>query len=188
LKGHDFSRAANFPINLWALAPEGRYLRDIFWIPIPDKPDKKLVAIVLRPRGGEWLEDELIRMKEGGIETLVSMLEAEEAQELGLTEEGPIAKKVGLNFFSYPIKDRNLPENLTNFSKFIDTIIQNIKNATAVGIHCRGSIGRATITTACVLIKLGCTPITALEFIECARGCFVPDTQEQREWILNYER
>jgi hypothetical protein len=28
---------------------------------------------------------------------------------------------------------------------------------------------------------------TALAEIEAARGCSIPDTPEQREWILNFE-
>jgi len=54
------------------------------------------------------------------------------------------------------------------------------------GIHCRGSIGRATITAACTLIHLGWKPREALGAIESARGIAVPDTQEQEDWILQY--
>jgi hypothetical protein len=39
-------------------------VNDIFWIQ-GDPPAS--LAIVLRPRGGDWLEEELLRMKYGGI-------------------------------------------------------------------------------------------------------------------------
>jgi len=54
-------------------------------------------------------------------------------------------------------------------------------------VHCRGSIGRATVTAACTLIQLGRKPRAALAAIEAARGCAVPDTEEQRSWILSFE-
>jgi hypothetical protein len=54
-------------------------------------------------------------------------------------------------------------------------------------MHCRGSIGRAPVTAACTLVHLGWTPADALKAIEKARGCSLPDTEEQRRWILSYK-
>ena len=56
-----------------------------------------------------------------------------------------------------------------------------------IGVHCRGSIGRATVATACILIHLGWDAQTALAAIAHARGVPVPDTPEQECWILEYE-
>lgn len=39
---------------------------------------------------------------------------------------------------------------------------------------------------ACVLVSLGEEPDTAFERIARARGCPVPDTAEQREWVLRF--
>jgi hypothetical protein len=131
-------------------------MNDIFWI--KGNPPAPL-AIVLRPRGDEWLEDELLGMRRGGIQTLVSLLEEDEAVLLGLADEAPIAEHVGLKFLSYPIPDTEIPSN----------------------------IGRATVTAACALIHLGWSPQAALAAIQAARGCMVPDTQEQEDWILRYK-
>lgn len=44
-----------------------RAMNEIFWIsPSDSSPNAPPLAIVLRPRGGEWLEDELQRFKHGG--------------------------------------------------------------------------------------------------------------------------
>jgi hypothetical protein len=56
-----------------------------------------------------------------------------------------------------------------------------------VGVHCRGSNGRATVTSACALIQLGWQPREALKAITSARGQAVPDTQEQEDWIMRYK-
>jgi len=63
---------------------------------------------------------------------------------------------------------------------------KRMQSGDKIGIHCRGCIGRSTLLAASVLIKLGWTAERALEEIEVARGCSVPDTEEQRDWIMHY--
>jgi hypothetical protein len=41
--------------------------------------------------------------------------------------------------------------------------------------------------TAAVLIDIGFQAAEALALIEDARGCPVPETREQRNWILQFE-
>jgi len=145
------------------------------------------LAIVMKPRPGDWLEDDLIRMKRDGIQTLVSLLEKDEADMLALGEEGPLAEKIGMQFLSHPIPDVHVPPDLTAFRKFVADLANRLRAGEHIGVHCRGSIGRATVTAAAALTHLGWTPKAALAAIQAARGCTVPDTQEQEEWILNYK-
>jgi len=159
-------------------------MEDIFWIKgAPPAP----LAVVLRPRGGDWLEDELIRMKRAGIQTIVSLLEKHEAAFLELSDEARAAKQAGLYFLSFPIADTHIPSDPAAFETFIKYLASRLRAGEHVGIHCRGSIGRATITAACALVHLGWSPQTALSAIAAARGCPVPDTEEQENWILNYQ-
>ena len=120
------------------------------------------MAIILRPRGDDWLEDEIIRAKRSGINTLVSLLEENEAVELGLAEEGVIANDNGLAFVSFPIPDRHVPPNTASFRIFVVGLANRLSSGDRIGVHCRGSIGRATVTAACTLIHLGWTPRRAL--------------------------
>jgi protein-tyrosine phosphatase len=159
-------------------------VNEIFWI--EGNPPATL-AVVLRPRGEDWLEDELLRMKRGGIETLVSLLEKNEAVLLGLENEGPLAERIGLHFLSYPIPDVHVPPDPASFHAFVADLADRVRAGEHIGVHCRGSIGRATVTAACTLIELGWTPKAALAAIESARGCAVPDTREQEGWILRYK-
>lgn len=159
------------------------YFTDTFWIGNDPHPG---LAIVLRPRGNDWLEDELQRMKSRGVSTLVSLLEASEAEELGLAQEAELAQRSGLVFLTYPIPDRQLPNETTAFHRFVSQLAQRMSSGERIGIHCRASIGRSTMLAACVLIHLGWAPEIALEKIEAVRGCPVPDTAEQRNWILHY--
>lgn len=158
-------------------------MNEIFWI---DGNPPTSLAVVLRPRGGDWLEEELARFKRGGIHTIVSLLEEEEADWLGLAQEGPLAAQLGMEFLSFPIPDTHVPHNMEAFRAFVSGIVNRLRHGEHIGVHCRGSIGRATVTTAAALIHLGWKPEAALTAIRKARGCAVPDTEEQQAWILKY--
>lgn len=158
-------------------------MNEVFWI--QGEPAVKL-AIVLRPRGEEWLEDEMRRIRSAGVGVLVSFLEPEEATWLGLAQERAAAERAGMEFISYPVPDVHVPRDAAGFGKFIAGLADRLRRGQAIGVHCRGSIGRSTVAGACALVHMGWTPQAALQAIEAARGCPVPDTCEQREWILNY--
>lgn len=157
---------------------------DVFWI--EGNPPVGL-AVVLRPRDEESLEGDLLRFKRSGVEVLVSLLEPSEALWLGLRDEGPLAESAGMHFISYPILDVHVPPDVASFRAFVAGLADRLRAGERIGVHCRGSIGRSTVTAACTLIHLGWSAKQALKAIETARGCEVPDTNEQLRWILNYK-
>ena len=95
---------------------------------------------------------------------------------------------MGLQFLSFPIPDHDLPEDEQAFREFVAELARRLRARERIGVHCLGSIGRATVVAACTLIELGWEPEEALAAIEVARCCPVPDTEEQAEWILGYKR
>jgi protein-tyrosine phosphatase len=157
---------------------------DVLWI--KSNPPVRL-AIVLRPQGGKSLPDEMARIQRAGVQTLVSLLEPDEAEMLGLTEEGTLAEQAGLRFLNYPIPDTKVPDDVAHFRSFVFGLADRLRAGESVGIHCRGCIGRATITAACTLIHLELKPLDAVAAVEAVRGCRVPDTSDQLEWILHYK-
>ena len=50
------------------------------------------LAIVPRPRGGDWLEDEVRAWKEMGFDVVVSLLTRDELDELGLVAEAALSR------------------------------------------------------------------------------------------------
>lgn len=157
---------------------------DIFWIGGHPRPG---LAIVARPRGTKELEQEMAILKRDGINTLVSLLERHEEEWLGLEDERGEAEKAGLAFLNFPIPDTHVPEDIYRFRQFVSNLATRLRNGERIGVHCRGSIGRATVTAACTLIHLGWKPADALRAVEATRGCPVPDTDEQQQWIMAYE-
>jgi protein-tyrosine phosphatase len=159
-------------------------MSDVFWI--KGNPPASL-AILLCPLGPSELTGELLRVQEERVETLVSLLEPKEAARLGLAEEGPQAIRLGMKFLSFPIRDGHVPHDSAAFRSFVAGLADRLRAGERIGVHCRGSIGRATVTAACTLIHLGWAPDAALAAVEAARGCPVPDTQEQEDWIRYYK-
>src|ERR1700689_113018 len=147
-------------------------MSEVCWIEgSPSAP----LAVVLCPRGDDGLKTELIQLRQNGIETLVSLLQREEAEWLGLADEGRLASDAGMCFLNYAIPDTRVPKNVATFRSFVEGLADRLRAGEAIGVHCRGSIGRATVTAACMLIHLGWEPQAALAAIASARGCNVPD-------------
>jgi protein-tyrosine phosphatase len=154
----------------------------IFWIP----SEQLRIAIMPRPRGGDWLADDIAFLKRAGVQMIVSALTADEIEELALIEEDRVCVQEGLKYFSFPIEDRSVPIELAEFRRFIDKLHVETQRGLAIAIHCRAGIGRSSLMAACPLVKQGVQPADALRVIEVARGCPVPDTLEQRVWIKKF--
>ena len=158
---------------------------DVFWI--ESNPPVGL-AVVLCPREGESLKDELAAItSRSGVETLVSLLDPNEALWLGLKDEGPLAEDAGMQLSLLPDSRCPCAGQRRNVPRFRCGLADRLRAGERIGVHCRGSIGRATVTAACTLIHLGWKAKDALKAIQAARGCEVPDTAEQLRWILNYK-
>ena len=80
-----------------------------------------------------------------------------------------------------------MPENVAAFRAFAADLAQRVQRGERVGLHCWGSVGRAPLTAACTMIHLGWKPEDAITALIHARGCQVPEMEEQREWILAYQ-
>jgi protein-tyrosine phosphatase len=153
---------------------------DIFWI------GNTGLAIVMRPRGDNALQLELKTISNAGIQILVSALENWETRELGLAEERKYAEHFGIHFISYPLEDQSTPPDREEFEELVKDLANRLRHGQKIGVHCRGCIGRSTVIAACTLIQSGWPAKRAVDAIEEARGCSVPDTEEQLEWIIAF--
>jgi len=144
------------------------------------------LALVARPRGGDWLTDEIANWKRGGVHAVLSLLTPEEERDLDLRDEASEARKLGLDFYSFPIADRQVPKSEAKLGELLDKMNKALSAGRNVLIHCRQGIGRSGLVAACLLIKNGMSPGAAVEAVSAARGISVPETAEQREWIERY--
>lgn len=140
-----------------------------------------------RPRGGEELEEELRFLKEQGATTLVSLLESSESRELDLMAEPEVAKTVGLEFFSFPIPDHEVPPSFVEARRFIRSMSERMGEGGALVFHCRAGIGRSALVAAAVLLLQGLSLEEVVERLSRARGFLVPETEEQHAWLARFE-
>lgn len=152
-------------------------LSNIYWIA---SSGKGRLAIMARPRAGEWLDDEVENWRSAGVQVVVSLLEPDEEVELGLETEADACRSRGIEFIRFPIADRSVPDDR---AAALDLARRLGSSERATAIHCRAGIGRAALMAALVLIQLGETPDGAFDLIQSARGVPVPDTDHQRAWI-----
>lgn len=143
------------------------------------------ISIVARPRGNDWLCDEVSAFSREGINTLVSMLTDEEAGELGLKQEARECSVAGIQFVNVAIPDRSVPSNRDAFLRSVDRLVELVRGGHHIAVHCRASIGRSSLLAASLLIRLGWDVNAAFDAIQIARGCPVPDTTEQRHWVVS---
>lgn len=149
-----------------------------------DHPGPGRLSTMARPRGNDWLDDEMAALKAAGVAILVCALTEPEREELGLAEEPRSAAAAGLRFVEIPIPDRTVPD-LPAILPALRQLAAELADGAHVVTHCRAGIGRSSLLAAALLILNGTAADTAWRRIERARGLAVPDTAEQREWT-NY--
>ena len=158
----------------------------IYWV--HDFTNGAKLGIMPRPRGDDWLEEEIIKLKKQNIGLWVSLLEQHEINELGLKKQPSLCSKHHLEYINFPIVDRHVPDKGAKIDSLIDQLCQKIQNGNSVVIHCRMGIGRSSIIAACILLKQGFKTEQILQKITSARGLKIPDTDAQIQWLKNQEK
>jgi protein-tyrosine phosphatase len=158
---------------------------ELYWI---DGPWRGCLAIMPRPRGGDWLEDEIQSWRRSGVDVVVSLLTREEQTELNLCDEESLCRANGIEYVSFPIVDRSVPSSAEAFSEQVIKLAEQLGNGQSIAVHCRQGIGRAALVAICLLTVSGMEPAAAVERVSTARGCVVPETPEQRRWITDFAK
>jgi len=156
---------------------------ELYWVngPLPGR-----LALAARPRGGDWLSDEVSGWKRAGIDAVLSLLTPEEERDLDLLNERSASQSEGLSFYSFPIPDRQVPQSRTKMNSALMHAGEILSAGRNLLIHCRQGIGRTGLVAACLLIRNGMSPGAAVDSVSAARGISIPETEVQREWIERY--
>jgi Polymorphic toxin system, DSP-PTPase phosphatase len=152
----------------------------VYWI---EGPWKGRLAIVPRPRGGEWLRDEVSGWRANGINVVVSFLTSDEIHELELEAEKQICEASAIRFISFAIQDRGVPVSTHKAAALVNDLEQLLSQGETIALHCRQSVGRSALIAAYLLVDSGEEPRSAFERIGSKRGRKVPDTQVQERWV-----
>lgn len=157
----------------------------IYYVPLADREGR--LAIVPRPRGGDWLTDDLSAFARTGVHVLVSLLEPEEQRELGLDGEAAACMVSGIQFVPIPVPDRDVPRNVSSYTEHVRLLVGHVQAGRTVAVHCRQSVGRAGMLAVAVAVALGQALPAAIEAVSTARGVPVPETAEQHAWLYDQE-
>ena len=155
----------------------------LFWI---EGPWEGKLALAARPRGGEWLEDEMLAWRQAGVDSVLSLLTEQEEADLRLEEEGERVRAQDMKFLSLPIEDRQVPRSPTELAGTLEILNDELSRGKNVVIHCRQGVGRSGLVGACLMIAAGMNAQTAIDRLSAGRGVSIPETAEQRRWIDYY--
>lgn len=145
------------------------------------------LAITPRPRGGDWLRDDIQRLGAEGVGLLVSLLTRPEQQELGLEDEAGMCAACGVAFVSVPVADLGVPEDARSFIAVVGRLATALQAKRFVAVHCRQSVGRSGLLVTSIAVALGVPLVRAIEVISAARGVRVPETPGQMAWLRENE-
>ncbi len=159
-------------------------MRESYYLVAGPRPGR--LVLLVRPRGGDWLEDEVRHWGRLGLDVVVSLLTRDETLEFDLLEEEKYCRSKKIEFRSLPIPDRGVPGSREEILKLVRAIEGEIAHGKTVGIHCRQGIGRSGLLAACLLVSTGLPPEDAFEQLTRTRGCPIPETGEQRQWVERF--
>lgn len=140
-------------------------------------------AIGPKPRGGDWLESDLVALRELGFRIVVSLLTPGETRELNLEREPLLCADLGLQFRSYPVADMTVPDDRASFARFTDGLYEELSHGSQAYCHCRAGLGRAPLLGCSLLVRAGLSPSDGWSLLSDKRGCRVPETSQQRDWV-----
>ncbi len=155
----------------------------LYWI---DGVSSGRLAIMARPRAGDWLDDEIANWALEGVRAVVRLLERDEIEDLDLSGEATCCITHGIELIDFPIPDRGVPSSRSDALKLAKILAARVSEGHAVAVHCRAGIGRSSLIAACTMRCLGIDVASAFDLIASARGLPVPDTDAQRLWALSF--
>ena len=112
------------------------------------------LSTMARPRGGDWLDDEMASLRRAGTYLLVCMMTASELRELDLAGEAAAAEAAGIRFMGLPTPDRGTLD-VQQFRTLVAELVDELAGGKHLVVHYRMGIGRSSLVAAGVLVAQG---------------------------------
>ena len=136
-----------------------------------------------RPRSEPYLMQDMLRLKQAGVDVLVSCLTHADEVRWGLLDEERLAKAAGLTFARHPIVDHSLPDDFEAFDACARMLADELREGRGMAVHCFAGIGRSGMLCIATLVHAGLPFKEALAQAMEARGLRVPETRAQFDFL-----
>jgi protein tyrosine phosphatase (PTP) superfamily phosphohydrolase (DUF442 family) len=108
--------------------------KELYWL---DESWPGKLAVAPRPRGGDWLKDDIASWKRANVNAVLSLLTTDEERDLNLREEAGEVRTQGMEFASLPIPDRQVPRSESKLAKALERVFRSLSAGKNVLVHCR---------------------------------------------------
>lgn len=146
------------------------------------------LAVATCPAAAPDLIRDIRSWRAEGIQLVVSMLEPDEAEDLGVGSEAGTCRDLGIEFACVPTPDHWIPNDERTFDAAVALATSRLLAGNGVATHCYAGIGRSPMFAACVLVRTGLDVASACRVLSAARRMPVPEMAEQRQWVEAYAR
>lgn len=126
------------------------------------------------------LAGDLDRLAREGVNVLAPLIEAHEFELLGITDYHALASARGLEVVACPLRDRDVPADHAAFDDVLDELMEHLLDGRAVVMHGRAGLGRAGLTAACLLTRVGLPPEQATARVRAARPGAIETAAQER--------
>lgn len=136
--------------------------------------------------GFRWARDvgaDLDAIVDAGARTLVTLLEIDEMDRLGIADLLAAGRHRGLHVVHFPIADVSIPTTEAT-NRIVAELFERSREPLV--IHCNGGLGRSGVIAGCILRAIGLPAPEALDRLRAARGAKCPETAEQRAFVAEF--
>lgn len=137
--------------------------------------------------GGRWRRDldaDLAMVRDWGAVAVVTLIEDQEFEALGVTELPQRVQRLGLGWHHLPIPDGGVPDYGFDIRWRYSGLAlrQALHRGERVFVHCRGGLGRAGMVSARLLVELGESAGEAIRRVRAVRPGAI-ETPAQEVWV-----
>lgn len=137
-----------------------------------------------------FLENLLIEYKQRRVKLVVTLLDFNEIEDLGIVSFSTFLMDNGFNWIHCPIRDRSTCGDQNRIRTLLEDIKEVLKSNDSVLIHCHAGLGRTGLLAATFLVSMGLTADSAIKTIRETRPGSIETTEQERyikEWNFRFK-